>query len=54
MRIEDELSRTQADGGAITISWATEESAPPPVPREPPKQLEYKPPSMPADLSPAD
>jgi hypothetical protein len=39
---------------AITIQWATEESAPPPQTAEPLKQIPYKPPSMPADLSPAD
>jgi hypothetical protein len=54
MRIEDELSRTQVDAGAITISWATEPVPPPPVSREPPRQIEYKPPSMPADLTPQD
>jgi hypothetical protein len=55
MRLEDELSRQAAAGtGPITISWATGPIEPPPRAPEPPRQLEYKPPSAPADLSPAD
>jgi hypothetical protein len=54
MRIEDELSRVQTDAGPITISWAASDRPPPPAPREPPKQLTFKPREMPADLSPAD
>jgi hypothetical protein len=55
MRIEDELTRAQQAGasGPITITWATN-ATPPPIVREPPRQLEYKPPSAPADLTPAD
>jgi hypothetical protein len=54
MRIEDELSRAQADAtGPITITWATQ-AEPPPIERELPRQLTYKPPSVPADLTPAD
>jgi hypothetical protein len=54
MRIEDELSRVQANAGPITIQWAATESAPPSAPREPPKQLTYKAPELPGDLTPAD
>jgi uncharacterized membrane protein YfcA len=55
MRLDDELSRVQSDAGAITISWAATESAPPEsVSREPPKQLTYKAPELPGDLTPAD
>jgi hypothetical protein len=54
MRIEDELSRTAADAGPITISWATQPTAPPPSAPEPPRQLEYRKPEMPADLEPED
>ena len=42
---------------AISIQWQANDapaSEPPPAPREPPRRLEYKPPSMPADLSPAE
>jgi hypothetical protein len=53
MRIEDELTRVQADAGPITITWAATPTPPPTAP-EPPQQLTYKPPSAPADLTPAD
>jgi hypothetical protein len=54
MRLEDELSRTQVDASHITVSWSAEPVPPPPVAKEPPLQITYRPPSMPADLSPAD
>jgi hypothetical protein len=54
MRIEDELSRVQNNAGPITIQWAATESAPPPQTAEPPRQIPYKPPEMPADLKPQD
>jgi terminase small subunit-like protein len=42
---------------ALTIQWQANDapaSEPPPAPREPPRQLVYRKPEMPADLSPAD
>jgi hypothetical protein len=38
---------------AITITWQATDPPPPPG-RKPSRQLTYKPPKMPADLSPAD
>jgi hypothetical protein len=56
MRLEDELSRGQAGAGAIQISWLANDapSAEPPPAREPPRQLTYKAPELPGDLTPAD
>jgi hypothetical protein len=39
---------------ALTITWAASDAPAPPVSREPPRQIPYKAPEMPADLSPAD
>jgi hypothetical protein len=39
---------------ALTITWAASDAPAPPVSREPPKQIPYKAPEMPADLTPAD
>jgi hypothetical protein len=53
MRLDDELSRAQADTtGPITFTWATN-ATPPPIEREPPRQLEYRKPE-PGALSPQD
>jgi hypothetical protein len=54
MRMEDELSRVQADTGPITVQWASPPSPPPPIEREPPKQLVYRKPELPGDLTPED
>jgi hypothetical protein len=51
MRIEDELSRV-ADTGPITITWQATD-APPPISREPPRQLVYRQPE-PGALSSQD
>jgi hypothetical protein len=53
MRIEDELSRAQADTGPITIRWATQ-AEPPPIAKEPPRQLTYRQPELPGDLTSSD
>jgi hypothetical protein len=39
---------------ALTITWQLTDAPGPPIAREPPRQIPYKPPSMPADLQPAD
>jgi hypothetical protein len=43
----------EADSAPITISWLESDKAPPVAP-EAPKQIEYKRPELPADLSEAD
>jgi hypothetical protein len=44
---------SDADSGPITISWLESDKAPPIAPA-PPKQIEYKRPELPADLSERD
>jgi hypothetical protein len=39
---------------AITIQWMASDPPPPPVAPRPPKQITYKPPELPDDLTPAD
>ena len=53
MRIEDELSRVQADASRITICWAASDAPSPPILREPPKQITYRQPE-PGALSSQD
>jgi hypothetical protein len=46
---------SDADSGPITISWIESDKAPPVAPApEPPRQITYQKPEMPADLSPGE
>jgi hypothetical protein len=47
----DKPQVSETPAGALTIRWLAND-APSPEPPQPPKQIEYKPPRLPADLTP--